>query len=336
MEPPLPFPCPGGSNMSAWRGRSVSTSGPFSLEQAIHFLNGFAPAGVSGQQTAYRQAHVINGKPLLLTLLQEAQDRLALRVQGPDVSTADLDGAERLARRVFSLDWDGEAFYGKQGAADPVLRRLQARYPGLRPVLFGSPFEALCWAILGHRIRISQAARLKARLAEALGPKVEALGTTWQAFPAPTHLMALEPEKHGPLLGIPQLKLERLSALARRGVAGELEAEHLLSMPVKEARAWLEKSPGIGPWGSEFALIRGAGHPDLIPAGEHRLRVAIQRYYGLTHEPGDDELARLGQRWAGARSWAAFLLRVALQEDTGEIKGPSCGAMEGIQSGTGT
>jgi DNA-3-methyladenine glycosylase II len=212
---------------------------------------------------------------------------------------------------------------------------LQRRFPGLRPVLFGSPFEALCWAVIAQRIAIPQAARLKTRLAARFGPTLTPDDSHHQAFPAPKNLLALDPANDSLTLGLSRLKLERLHDLARRGVRGDFEAERLLAMSTPDARAWLEQSPGIGPWASEFTLIRGAGHPDLLPRGERRLLRAVQRYYELSTEPDFATVERLAEPWAGYRSWAAFLLRVALQIDTGEVNGGGCSLSPGTAASNG-
>lgn len=78
--------------------------------------------------------------------------------------------------RILSLDIDGGGF------AD-VVGRLRRRYPGLRPVLFLSPDEAVARALIGNRIRVVQAAQLKARLARELGEAVDVAGVTAYAFP---------------------------------------------------------------------------------------------------------------------------------------------------------
>jgi DNA-3-methyladenine glycosylase II len=314
---------------------TVQARGPFALAAALRFLNGFAPAGVAPQQARYAAAHVVNSRALLLDLAEQPAGALRLTVRGPDVTAADVEAAAALVRRMLALDLDGAAFYARVGRADPVVGGLQQRYWGLRPVLFGSPLEALCWAIIGQRIGIPQASRLKARLAARLGPRVVVAGETYQAFPGPDDLLALDPATDGATFGLPPVKLERLCRLAERGSRGDFEAARLLALPPAEARAWLEESPGIGPWASEFALIRGAGHPDLLPHGERRLLTAVQRAYGLAGEPTFAAVEQLGERWAGFRSWAAFLLRVALQEDTHEIAGPGCGVAPAVTNGRG-
>lgn len=296
----------------------ITVRGPFDLGQATRFLEGFAPAGVGGRGPDYVAAHVLNGRALRVSLAARPDGRLDLGLAGPSVAWPDRDAAARLVRRMFSLDWDGNDFHERVGRADPVMGELQQRFSGLRPVLFGSPFEALCWAVIGQRVRMTQAARLKTRLARTLGPTVTIEGEVHQAFPAPTDLIALTPDR-GAELGLPRFKVERLLGLAERGARGDLDAERLLEMAPGAARAWLVESPGIGPWASELALIRGAGHPDLLPRGEPRLCASVRRYYGLEDGPTAEYVERLAERWAPYRSWAVFLLRVALQEETSQI-----------------
>jgi DNA-3-methyladenine glycosylase II len=77
--------------------------------------------------------------------------------------------------RILSLDTDGGGFQGV-GEQNSVVGALQERYPGLMPVLFYSPYEAAAWAIIGNRVRIVQAAKIKARMSEELGRVVEVDG----------------------------------------------------------------------------------------------------------------------------------------------------------------
>jgi len=229
---------------------------------------------------------VLAGVPRLVTV--EREEGGAVVVDPPE--------AGALVRRMLSLDLDGDAFLAL-GARDPVLGAVQARLPGLRPVLFPTPWEALVWAIVGHRVAMAQGARLKARLAAAHGPWVQGR----QAFPPPEARLELD----GAAVGLPEAKAQRLRALAARGAAGELEADALTAMAPEQARAWLERSPGIGPWSSAFALIRGAGFPDLLPEGERRLEAAVAAAYGE-----GAGLAAVADGWRPFRAWAAFLFRV--------------------------
>src|SRR5437870_4823568 len=113
--------------------RRLAAHGPFDLNQALGFLRGFPPAGAEERQGEYLAAHVVNGRPLLVRLRSHPDGGLELSILGDDAGDEDLDAAERLARRVFSLDWDGDAFRSL-AAGDAVLGALVERFPGLRPV----------------------------------------------------------------------------------------------------------------------------------------------------------------------------------------------------------
>ncbi|MBV8717477.1 MAG: DNA-3-methyladenine glycosylase 2 family protein, partial [Chloroflexi bacterium] len=67
--------------------------------------------------------------------------------------------------------------------------------------------------------------------------------------------------------------------------------------------------PGIGPFGSELILLRGAGHPDYLTLVEPKFRRAVRQAYGLDHEPTDDDLWRISEPWRPYRMWQTFLLR---------------------------
>src|SRR5437899_3335117 len=67
-------------------------------------------------------------------------------VRGELLGDADPAAVERQVARILSLDQDGEAWLAV-GRRDPVIGKLQRRYPGLRPPLFHSPYEAASWAI---------------------------------------------------------------------------------------------------------------------------------------------------------------------------------------------
>jgi 3-methyladenine DNA glycosylase/8-oxoguanine DNA glycosylase len=77
--------------------------------------------------------------------------------------------------RLCSIRWSGccrstmtDASSGV-GRRDPVIGRLQEAAPGLRPMLFYSPYEAAAWAILSARRPQRQMAEVRQRLSEDTG-----------------------------------------------------------------------------------------------------------------------------------------------------------------------
>lgn len=292
----------------------LSPQGPFSLAAAQEFLGGFAPAG--------RADAADTGGPLRLAFpvedgwraagvaVTEEPDGVRLESVGPGAGPA----AITQAARSLSLDIDGRGL-AAVGERDPVVAELLARWPGLRPVCFASPYEAAAWAVLSHRIRITQAAALRARIAERHGTAVEIAGTTLRAFPGPAELPAAVAAE-----GLPEVKVERLRAVAAAALDGVLDAVVLRALPVAEALARLRTISGIGPFSAELILVRGAGHPDVFPTAERRLHAEMAYAYGLA-DPTAAELAAVAEAWRPFRSWIALLLRSDRERRTGEIAG---------------
>jgi len=295
---------------------TIDPLGPFSLLSSARFLEGFAPAAYKGGgRDGLRFAFVADG-----LAAGEAVAGVRVRQEGEAVvgdvyGAADPGVVKRQVARILSLDSDGRGF-PEVGARDPVVAGLQRRYPGLRPVCFYSPYEAAAWAIIGHRLRIVQAAKIKARLAAELGPKVDLGGGVEHAFPGPSRLADL-----GRFPGLTQTKTERLRHLARAAAGGELEADLLRSLPAAEALSRLRGLPGIGPFSAELILLRGAGEQDWLPANEPRLDRAAARAYGLKERPDAEKLTAIGEGWRPYRTWVALHLRAMLEEETGEIFG---------------
>src|SRR6202050_1175433 len=141
--------------------------GPFALASSLRFLEGFTPAAYSGPQDAVLElAFPVEGswETVGVRVRQEGEpvtvEVVAPASPGPELMTA----VRTQVERILSLDVDGSGFPAV-GERDPVVGRLQQRYPGLRPIGFWSPYEAAAWTIIGHRIRIRQAAAIKARMA---------------------------------------------------------------------------------------------------------------------------------------------------------------------------
>jgi DNA-3-methyladenine glycosylase II len=106
------------------------------------------------------------------------------------VGDASIERVKRQVRRIRSLDHDGRGIVAV-AERDPVIERLGKRQRYLRSVLFNSPYETAAWAIIGNRIRMQQAARIKAQMAYQLGETMMIDGIPVTAFPAPCVLAEL-------------------------------------------------------------------------------------------------------------------------------------------------
>ncbi|CAN5768314.1 DNA-3-methyladenine glycosylase [soil metagenome] len=284
---------------------SAAARGPFDFEQSRRWLEGWPPGGVLATSGDHLHlAFPVEGdwEPVGLCL-QGAEHSLTGETAGDGVP----DGVQAQVERIFSLDVDGSS-WPQVGRRDPVIASLQDAYPGLRPVCFASPYEAAVWAILSQRVRMSQAARAKERMAKELGTALEVHGELVHAFPSPARLLEVRS-----FPGVMARKVGRLNLVAGAALDGILDAARLRAMPAEQAIADVKRIPGIGDFSAELIVVRGAGAPDVFPTRERRLLTMMTELYALGSDAPLESMERIADKWRPFRSWAAVLIRTELE-----------------------
>ena len=89
--------------------------------------------------------------------------------------------------------------------------------------------------------------------------------------------------------------------------SGRVSLWRIARMPDEEAVAALSALKGVGRWTAEVWLLFAAGRPDIWPAADLALCIALQRTLGLDARPTPAEAARLTEAWSPHRSAAAIL-----------------------------
>ncbi|ONI84198.1 hypothetical protein ALI144C_16125 [Actinosynnema sp. ALI-1.44] len=285
-------------------------TGSFDLAASARFIEGFTPSrSFTDESGGLRLGFPASPswRPVGALVRQEKPDGpVQVRLNADE---EDVPAATGHVRRILSLDVDGSGFPGL-AERDPVVGEVRSFAPGLRPVLFHSPYEAACWSVIGQRVRMAQAAELRTQIARRVGSKVavpagtgELPGIRLDTFPAPRRLLSL-----GRVPLLPEVKSARLLALAEAALAGALDAAKLRALPAGEALRFLATLPGIGPFSAQLILLRGAGHPDVFATAEPRLHQAVTTAYGLTN-PSLDELEHVANGWRPYRTWVSVLFR---------------------------
>src|ERR1700722_6906825 len=288
---------------------TLAPRGPFALASSIRFLEGFTPAAYSGpKDAALELAFPAEGswRTVGVRVRQDGEgvtaDVVSPESPGPELMTA----VRAQVERILSLDVDGSGFPAV-GERDPVVGRLQQRYPGLRPVGFWSPYEAAAWTIIGHRIRIRQAAAIKARMAAQLGYPVTFGDRVVHAFPSPARLTSLD--SFPGLIGRKPEWLGSGAVVAVAALDGQLDAARLRGLPRETALKELKKLPGIGDFSAGLILLRGACDPDAVTYHEPRLALAVRDAYGLPGPATPGQLSEISDNWRPYRTWVTVLLR---------------------------
>jgi DNA-3-methyladenine glycosylase II len=283
----------------------LSPRQPFRFRHSLQFLELFPPT--IGEQAlaegGIQKALRVGGQTVLFQLREE-RGRLVLALEAEATLQApQLEAAVDRARFFLSLDDDLEPFYSlAQG--DRALAPLIDALHGFHQVKLATPFECACWAILGQRCHRAVAQRMKHRIRDGWGGRIERRGLIWRAFPEPGDLAGLDPGALAAAIGDP-VKARRIAALARS--FDQVDEVFLRRGPRDQVEAWLRAIEGIGPWSAAFVLVRGLGRMDGLQGAERQLLPAFGEVYGDAIR-SEADLLRAGRRYGEHQGyWALYV-----------------------------
>jgi len=108
--------------------------------------------------------------------------------------------------------------------------------------------------------------------------------------------------------GFSRQKMGYARSLAAGIEDGSVALDAVAALPDDEAQAALVRLKGIGRWSAEVYMLFALGRPDIWPAQDLGLQLAVQRWRGLTERPRAEALDALAEAWRPWRSVAACLL----------------------------
>ncbi|MGH7765613.1 MAG: DNA-3-methyladenine glycosylase family protein [Candidatus Dormibacteraceae bacterium] len=281
----------------------IEPLGGYSLRESAGFIDAWHEAPSDGGQ-AEGHLHLAfhtdgDWVPAGVCLTQDGGGR----VHGSVYGAAEAERVRKQVARILSLDVDGTQ-WPDVGRHDPVVARLQAIFPGFRPVNWSNAYEAAAWCLVSSRISMRQAQGVKDRMSRELGAPVDIHGHRLYCFPDPDQLVHLA--KFQGLFG---RKAEYLSSLGTADLAGDLDTETLRALPREEALTALQRLHGIGEFGSQLVRLRALSAVDELPTQEPRLLEAIRSAYGLSSTPGLHQLEEIAEKWRPYRMWVAVCFR---------------------------
>jgi 3-methyladenine DNA glycosylase/8-oxoguanine DNA glycosylase len=232
--------------------------------------------------------------------------------EGPATLHLRRDGDEVLAIAYGTgADWALASVEGLIGWLDrpedfrpdhgPV-QELARRQPGLRIGRTGRVFEALLTAIVSQKVTGREAGRSLAALRRqfsdpAPGPLELRLPPDPQRL-ATTTYFELHP------LGIEK----RRADIIRKAATAAPRNELLASLKPEDARAELERIPGVGVWTSAQTVAVSHGDPDAVPVGDYHLKNVIAWHLAGRPRGTDDEMLELLEPFRPQRGRAIRLL----------------------------
>lgn len=271
----------------------ITPRGPFELAESAGFAYIDRDAGGPGPSLRLAFCRDKSWEPTGAFLTQEGD-------------TVSVDGQERdraQVERILGLDVDSSSF-AEVGERDPVIGRLQAAAPGLRPPQLHSAYEAAVFCILTARRSAAQARRMRTELARRAGTILDVAGEPVTCLPPPEYL--IDPD---PLPGLDPVRRQRLQAVAQAALDEKLDTAALQAMAPEDARTSLEQLPGIGPFSSAIIVVRSLGHTDYLAGPITELNAIVGGLYALGHAATSDDLTRISGAWAPWRTWSQLYIR---------------------------
>lgn len=192
--------------------------------------------------------------------------------------------AEQLAASVAALGEIEPAFARVVATAGPPVPRISER-----------GYVTLLRTIVGQQVSVASAASLWRKLETALDGDAS----------DPARLAAAE-EATLRAAGMSRQKMGYARSLASLVLAGELD---LARLPEDDeaAIAQLVAVKGIGRWSAEIYLLFAEGRPDVWPAGDLAVQIAVGRLLGLEEKPSEKQVRALAEPWRPHRGAAAIL-----------------------------
>lgn len=108
-------------------------------------------------------------------------------------------------------------------------------------------------------------------------------------------------------VGFSRQKMLYARLLAKEMASRRLQLPALHGMDDEAVRARLTALKGIGPWTAENYLLMALRRPDVWPAHDLALQIAVQQVKGLRKRPTPDKLEKMSEAW---RPWRSVATRI--------------------------
>jgi DNA-3-methyladenine glycosylase II len=155
-------------------------------------------------------------------------------------------------------------------------------------------YETILRTIVGQQVSVKAAAAIWRKLEEGVGDLTN-----------PAVILASD-EDALRACGLSRQKQGYARSLAELVISGELDLGNLPEDD-EEAIALLTRAKGIGRWSAEIYLLFAEGRPDIWPAGDLAVQIALGRILGLEDRPSERQTRDLAEGWRPHRGAIAIL-----------------------------
>jgi len=212
----------------------------------------------------------------------------------------------RKLKHMLSADVDLRGFYSAI-SNDRVLARIASELYGLRATKTESLYEALVIAITEQQISLRAAVTIRGRIARRYGHSVVLGGREYYSFPSESTMSTARLQRLRDL-GLSGKKAGYIMGLSRQAARGRLDLEGMIGLSTEEIVGELTKIRGVGKWTAEYAVARGLGRFDALPANDAALKRVVSALYYEGREVTEEEVRRLLDEYGHYKGYVAFYL----------------------------
>jgi len=287
----------------------ISPEEPFDFERSASMHGRFRKSLPDlYEDRAYKRVLHVCGRPVLVIVSSNGTiESPRLRVDAhPRLSIQESKCLRYLLRNMFGGSFDFNRFR-RVAKRDRLMNIVSLELEGLRPIAPPTIFEALVIGITEQQISLGAGIAIRSRLIEKYGDLVRFNGRSFYSFPTPSSLAASKPSEMR-AVGLSRSKVLYIRELAKEVESGELDLERLRIMDDESVVAELTKIKGVGRWTAEYALIRGMGRVDSLPADDLGIQRAVSQAYFKDRKIGSKEVRRALSKFAPYSGIAAFYL----------------------------
>lgn len=170
-------------------------------------------------------------------------------------------------------------------------------------------FESLVSIVVSQQVSRASATAIFSRLQRLVYPLT------------PQRLLAAEPATFRQA-GLSRPKQQALVAIAEAIDERRLDLDIPWCCDIGETVDRMTRIRGIGPWTAECYLLFSTGHPDIFPARDLALQIAVAHAFSMARQPGEKQLRKLAESWAPWRGVAARLFWAYYRQIRGRDPAP--------------
>lgn len=198
---------------------------------------------------------------------QPERSRILVKIDFPDLTF--LPAILERVRNMFDLSCD-PVLVANSLEVSASLKKILAKFPGIRIPSGWDPFEICVATILGQLVSVEQGQALVEALMEKLGEERELRGQKLHLFPSAEKISQSDLS----FLRTTGARKKTLLEFSRQVAAGELSLE-----PTQDTENFVQRVQeisGIGPWSASYMALKALRHPDQFPHTDLILQRALK------------------------------------------------------------